>query len=184
MYVCVCVCEKSYLMNSILSLTEPGSSVLVLFLTSLYLLLTLLFSYLFHSCYFPFFSPILFLLIPLNFLISFLFLSSFLSSLVSPLFFPFHVSSSLYILLPVCFFNLLCNLSLYPPSLHSHHNKQYVTTLSPALQDSLSHLHAATEIARSIKLNSILGANSLPFYQFRHASRYISLCLSFFCYSV
>jgi len=68
-------------------------------------------------------------------------------------------------------------LSLFPLSSHSRHNKQYVTTLNPALQDALSHLHAAPEIARSIKLNSSLVASSLLFYQFRHASRYISLCL-------
>jgi len=128
-------------MNSIPSLTELGSCVLVLFRTSLYrLLLTLLFSNLFHSCYFSAFSLIFFHLILLYFLIPFLFLSSFVPSLVSPLFFPFHVSSSLYILLSVRFFNLLCNFSLYSPlSLHSRHNKQYVTTLNPSLQDALSH---------------------------------------------
>jgi hypothetical protein len=85
---------------------------------------------------------------------------SFLSMFLPHFTFSFPYVSSIY----------FQPLSLFPPpfylSLHSRHNRQDVTTLNPALQDAMSHLHAATEIARSIKLNSILGASRLPFTNF------------------
>jgi len=164
----MCSCLISYL-----ALSSPPNPLLFLSL-----------SFLLFSFFLPHFLPLN--SFTFSYIVSLsVLLSSFVSSLPSPLFFPFHVFFSLHILLSVCFFNLLCNCSLYspllPPSPYTHVT---VTTFKPALQDALSHLHAVTEIATSIQLNSSLGASSLPFYQFRHASRYISLCLFFFCYSV